>query len=163
MKNVGSYDVYELDMERFMNKTDDEDDDEDVFAEIVDEELLNIMFFYDKNGTHFKVIEDNIRKFKMLKEEPYQVLTISFLTFHRGYLNEILEKFILESHQHRILKYLHSQVYCFNNIKEQLRSEPLVLSIYMLSAGFYVWLGSVGIACIVFIGELVKYQLDQNT
>jgi heme exporter protein D len=36
------------------------------------------------------------------------------------------------------------------------------LTMYMLSAGFYVWLGAVGIACIVFIGEHIKFAIEKK-
>lgn len=60
------------------------------------------------------------------------------------------------------MSYLYRQVYRFGKIEDQIESEPQVLSMYMLSAGFYIWLGTVLIACIVFIAENVKYFIEKS-
>lgn len=98
----------------------------------------------------------------MLYDEKFQTFSMSFQTFNRGFLHEILEKFILEAHQHGIMSCLHRQVYRFGRIEDQIESEPQVLSVFMLSAGFYIWLGTVLIACIVFIAENVKYCVEKS-
>lgn len=110
------------------------------------------------NGANFKEIEKYLISFKMLKDEVFFTSFISFLTFQRGHLGEILEKFILEAHQHGIIDYCYRQVYNSIDIEKLVESETKVLTVYMLSAGFYIWLASVAIACFVFICEHVKFN-----
>lgn len=126
----------------------------DTFAEIVDMHFLGHIF----NGSNFNEIKENIRLFKMF-DEPYKFITTSIETFHRGYLTEVLEKFILEAHQHGILEYLHRRVYKYGDIKEEIESSPQVLTMYMLSAGLCIWLGAVFVACLAFIGENIIFQI----
>lgn len=130
------------------------------FAELVDGKLLQSSFFYSPNKSNFDEIRENHRLFKMLDQEVFQVLTISLLTLARGYLNEILEKFILESHQHGILEYLRHQTFRFEEMRFRFSSDPKVLTMYMLSAGFSLWLGSVFFAFIVFFGEVLTFQIN---
>lgn len=128
------------------------------FAEIVDKKYLENLF----NGSNYDEVDKNIRTFKMF-EEIYQTSTTSLFTHYRGYFNEILNKFILEAHQHGILVYLKRRAYRFGDINDQVESEPKVLSMFMLSAGFYVWLATVALACIVFIGELIIFYSKGQT
>jgi len=127
-----------------------------IYAEIVDRELLESMF----NGKNLERIQEDLRSFKMLKDETFMTSFTSLLTFHRGYLNEIFDKFIFEAHQHGIIDYCYRQVYRFKDVDKLVESSTKVLTMYMLSAGFYIWLGSVGIACIVFIYEHVKFTIE---
>lgn len=127
------------------------------FSEIVDIKFLEIIF----NGSNFLEIEDNIRLFKMLKDEPFQHVFMNILTFHRGFLSEILEKFLLEAHQHGIIESIRRKFYQFGpNFKEEIVSDPEKLSLYVLSAGFIVWLGTVGIACLIFLYEQIKFYFE---
>lgn len=36
---------------------------------------------------------------------------------------------------------------------KEIKDDPKKLTMDMMSAGFYIWLGSVAVACLVFIGE----------
>lgn len=130
----------------------------ETFAELVNQNFLGALF----NGTNFNEIEENLQSFKMLHEEPFQRSTMNFFTSSRGYLAEILEKFILEAQQHGILDYFHRRVYRFEKVKENIESETQVLSMYMLSAGFYVWLVTVALACFVFIGEHIFFFIKEK-
>jgi hypothetical protein len=66
-------------------------------------------------------------------------------------------KFVLEIHQHGILARFEKLNYVNQAPKED---EPLeILTMYMLSAGFIVWLASVLIACLSFIGEHIYRYL----
>lgn len=131
----------------------------DSFAEIIDEKFLDVEY----NGSNCQEIKDNIRLYKMLDDdERFITFTTNIETFHRGYLSENFEKFILEAHQHGLLVHFFSKVYNrFGSIKEAAQTEPEVLTMHMLSAGFYVWLATVGIACVVFIGELIKRAIEK--
>lgn len=124
------------------------------FAEFVNRNHLRSIF----DGKNFTEIQQNFRLYKMLDDETYLTTFTSFITFYRGYLNEVLEKFILEAHQHGIVDYWQRQVYRFGDVSNEV--ELKVLTTYMLSAGFYIWLGSIAVACIVFIGEHVKFMIE---
>lgn len=126
----------------------------DTFAEIVDEKFLDILF----DGSNYDEIDKYVHSFKMFKE-TYQILSISLLSFCRGYLNGILDKFILEAHQHGILEYLQRRSNHFADISDEIESKTQVLTLYMLSAGFYVWLITVAITCIAFVGEQVSFVI----
>lgn len=120
------------------------------FAEIVDKNYLENLY----NGSNYDEVEKDINNFKMF-DETYQTLPISLFTHYRGYLSTILNKFILEAHQHGILIYLQRRVYRFGAVNDEVESDTKILTMFMLSAGFYVWLASVVLACIVFIAELI--------
>lgn len=123
-------------------------------AEIVDKNYIHDKY----NGTNIDHIENLTRDHKMLSE-IFQSLTVKIETLARGYLSELLEKFILEAHQHGILVFLQRKVSLLYDFKYQLDSKTEILTIYMLSAGFSIWLGTVLIACIVFVGERIVFQI----
>lgn len=124
------------------------------FAEFVNQNYLRSIF----NGTNFDFIQQNLRLYKMLSDETFITTFTSFITFYRGYLNQVLEKFILEAHQHGFVDYWRQRIYPFGDVSNEI--EPKILTMYMLSAGFYIWLGSIGVACIVFIGEHIKFMIE---
>lgn len=97
----------------------------------------------------------------MLKDETFLTTFTIFLTYYRGYLNEVFEKFILEAHQHGIIEFCYRQVYHFPDVSVE--KFPIILTMQILSAGFYIWLGSIVIACIVFIGEHVIFMIEVYT
>lgn len=69
---------------------------------------------------------------------------------------EMLNEFILQCHQHGFIEYLVSKH--FNWPKKSKRDPRKVLTLYMLSAGFYIWLISISVAFVVFIIEhVVRY------
>lgn len=73
---------------------------------------------------------------------------------------ESIEKFILEAHQHGIIQFIESR---YSSKKQRPReSGTKVLTMYMLSAGFYVWLVSVAIACVVFICEHIVSRYSNS-
>lgn len=129
------------------------------FAELIDENYLAAMLEYGKNTDE---IDEIIRSFKMLDEEPFKETKLSFYTPSRGYMSEILEKFVLEAHQSGILVHYKRLAYKFEKIKEEVESDLQVLTMYMLSAGLYVWLFTVAVACLVFIGEHVVYYFGKK-
>lgn len=148
-------------MEQFLHAENHTKFKSERFAELVDENYLGAMLVY-ADKTSNEEIDEIIRSFKMLDEEPYKDTTITFYTPSRGYMGEILEKFVLEAHQFGIFVHLKQTVYMFNKIKEQVDSELQILTMYMLSAGFYVWLVTVAVACLVFIGEHVVYYIERK-
>lgn len=72
-----------------------------------------------------------------------------------------LEKFILESHQHGIIRSFESK---YETMKRKFtpQDDPKVLTMYTLSAGLYIWLGSVAIACITFVTEHVVFHIHRK-
>lgn len=126
-----------------------------IYADLVDKNFLKEMF----NGTNFEHIRKHCVDFKIL-DDTFQTLTVKFLTFSRGYLSEILEKFLLEAHQHGIIEGVERKIYRFGNFNYKLESDLQVLTMYMLSAGFYIWLGTVAIACVVFVGEHIVFEVQ---
>lgn len=118
------------------------------------------------NGSNFDEVERNMKTFTVL-DETYQTFTTKISTLARGFLGEILEKFILEAHEYGILESIERRAFLHAHFKHQFESKPKVLTMYM-SAGFYIWLGTVGTACIVFIAEHIKFAIelkikDKNT
>lgn len=67
-----------------------------------------------------------------------------------------IEKFVLLCHQNGIIEYLQETHNEDKSVKEV--EEPKKLTLKMLSAGFYIWLGSVVAACSVFTGEFIIYH-----
>lgn len=96
----------------------------------------------------------NIHKAFKLLNEDYMVHFYSW--FVGAELFESFEKYLLECHQHGIINYIHDK-YFPKRIKWD-EEGPQVLTMFMLSAGFYLWLGSVVVAILTFIGEhIVRY------
>jgi hypothetical protein len=92
---------------------------------------------YDQN---YKILDYN-----------YEWTTSGWLVQSNSYLQEILENFTLEILQHGLMTYFVS-LYSFLDVKPP-ENGPQILTLYMLSAGFYVWLGTIYVACIVFVCE----------
>lgn len=71
-----------------------------------------------------------------------------------------IEKFILLCHQGGIIENLQE----IHNEDRSVKyvEEPKKLTLKMLSAGFYIWLGSVVVACSVFTGEFITYHAAKN-
>lgn len=124
-------------------------------ADLVDKNYIKERF----NGTNYKEVRNLTIYYKIL-DETFQTLTVKMLTLSRGYLNEKLEKFILEAHQHGILIYFQRRTVKYEYFQSKFESEPKILTMYMLSAGFYIWLGTVGIACIAFVGEFIMFEIE---
>lgn len=129
-----------------------------VFADIVEKQHSSEIF----SGKNYEEIEYFLLNFKIF-EEVLQTQTNKIFTLSRGYLAESFEKFIIESHQHGIINYLDRQAYPYSMIDNyQYTAEPNVLTIYMLSAGFIIWLVSVCLAILVFVGEHIKFAIESH-
>lgn len=73
-----------------------------------------------------------------------------------GSLYKVLNDFILRCHQYGFIKHIESNNYPAPII--QPKDPNVVLTLYILSAGFYLWLISIVVACFVFVGEhVVRY------
>lgn len=87
----------------------------------------------------------------------------SFLSWHvlqNSFIYEPLEKFILNCHQHGIMTHLIDKL--IPSQSKERKEGPKVLTTFMLSAGFYIWLTSVLIAFIVFILEHVHFAIAKR-
>lgn len=105
---------------------------------------------------------------KILESDMY-VLKDSFeihfdriLVWPESYMYKPLEKFILESYQHGFMDYFEKTI-TDSLPKLEVNEEPTVLSMYLLSAGFYLWLFAAAIAGIVFILEQVVNYLSKRS
>jgi hypothetical protein len=91
----------------------------------------------------------------------YKNIAVSWLTLKNDFFVNSLDKFILECHQHGIGEHFRN---LFSSLYESKPSpkKPNVLTMQMLSAGFYIWLAVVGIACIVFVFEHIVFCFTKN-
>lgn len=74
-------------------------------------------------------------------------------------VHKSLNKFLLESLQHGIVDHAKKEILHDRNVPAG--GEAKVLTIHILSAGFYVWLASIGIACVVFVLEHIHKLVTQ--
>lgn len=94
----------------------------------------NMVFLDDNLKTHFEV----------------------FFVQPESCISEVLNEFILECHQHGFFSFFESKY--FEKPQIDKRDPRTVLTFYMLSAGFYLWLISIALACVVFVAEhAVRY------
>lgn len=93
------------------------------------------------------------KAYKML-DEDYTLYYYSWIVSAKIF--ESFNKYILECHQHGIISHLNEKY--FPKAVQPDEDGPQILTMYILSAGFYLWLGTVFVACLVFIGEhVVRY------
>lgn len=78
------------------------------------------------------------------------------LTKPGSLINELLNNFILQFQQHGFFQHLYQKHLHMPIVN--LKDPRKILTMYMLSSGFYLWLMSVAVACIVFVIEhIVRY------
>lgn len=129
--------------------------DDDTYIKAIRDQFAyeNLTFAFGTGRDYGENKEKKIDGFNLLKEN-YNSLPINFYITPGSYITEVFDNFILLSHEHGFIKLIKSQI--FNKIHEpQIADGPKVLDMYKLSAGFIIWLGSVLVACIVFIGEII--------
>lgn len=123
------------------------------FAVVVDRKILEVL--RSKSDDIARAYFDNF----LLLTDNIGVFFAPWYTRIYSVMYDSLSKFIHEANQHGFVvrfERLHSV------FEIQWEDEPQVLTMYMLSAGFYVWLGSVTIACIAFVVELVFHWFKQR-
>lgn len=104
---------------------------------------------------------DHVKNRYTITEDSYETSFAPWYVNIYGVIYESLSKFILECHQHGFTEYFERKRLSYKNTL--LKNEVKVLTLHILSAGFYVWLVSVVIACISFLGEHVYFRLrDKN-
>lgn len=111
--------------------------------------------------THFNETQAMVVNMKIF-DEDYEVNEKVWIVHKETQeIFKILEKFILEAHQHGIIRHFENLVE-LNEIPKPPDPDPKVLTMEILSAGFIVWLVTVIISCISFIGEhIVKFSRDE--
>lgn len=102
-------------------------------------------------GSPYKEKKKGCSNFKMLDEDFVWTFSQYYLT-RNSYLHEILENFILELYQHGFMENMTESTQKLYFPEE----EPTVLTLEILSAGFFIWLGSVAVAILAFILELIS-------
>lgn len=92
-----------------------------------------------------------------LLDEDYNVHYEYVLVKPESVIYEVLNEFILQCHQHGFMRHFESIYFPYPPIIEP-EDPRRVLTMYMLSAGFYLWLITIAVACLVFVGEhVVRY------
>lgn len=95
----------------------------------------------------YKVYESDMR----ILNDDFSVQFDYILVIYQSFIYETLNDFILRCNEHGFTK-IYKSLYCDQPIIKN-HDKPVVLTMQMLSAGFYLWLCSVAVACIVFICE----------
>lgn len=120
----------------------------------------DIMSHLSKNTTLESNFKDKYRKI----DEIHQSLTARWFVNQGSFIFETLENFLHLNLQNGVVQHLQDRG---STVKKAHREravkiakkwfetdrEPKILTLFMLSAGFWVWLVSVAIACIVFFCE----------
>lgn len=103
--------------------------------------------------------KDVLKAFKLLDDDIVQMPL--FLYFNtRALVSESFSNFILLCHQHGICDYFQSLVFLAEPNKDE-PEKPQILTMQKLSAGFLVWFGSVFVACLVFVCEIIWFIFKQ--
>lgn len=87
----------------------------------------------------------------------------TWYTTKNSVVHNSLNKFLLESHQHGIITHMNKKIRGKVQdmyVPEEKRAKVLTMS--MLSASFYVWLASIGLACVVFVLEHIHKRVNQQ-
>lgn len=112
-------------------------------------------FMFSQNTTFDRMLQEINMK---VLEDDDRFYYEQFWLLKHSFLSEPLVKLIMECQQYGIVDYLIRK-----NIRDPLKArddkDPKVLTMFMLSAGFIVWLGTVLVACIAFFGEILHHKL----
>lgn len=109
----------------------------------------------DDDLTKPKLFQPNLEKHTSLIKEDFRFTLLSWHTVPQSFIFESLEKFILDCHQHGILVHLIDKL--LPTVVKKDEDEPEVLTLYILSAGFFLWLYTVLIAILVFLMEHIVH------
>lgn len=94
-----------------------------------------------------KIYESDMR----ILNDDFSVQFDYILVISQSFIYETLNDFILRCNEYGFTK-IYKSLYCGQPLFKH-HDERVVLTMSMLSAGFYLWLCSVAVACIVFIVE----------
>jgi hypothetical protein len=104
-----------------------------------------------QNGDGFGHSFFHFYKGMNILKEDYVLLTSSWLVTPESNLYETVQDFLLKMHEHGFIKHFDEMQHSFPVSEDG--QGPQVLTMYMLSAGFIVWLATILLACIAFICE----------
>jgi hypothetical protein len=105
-----------------------------------------------KKGSEIKLI--SLIRENFISFESTRSLSLSWLSKKSNFFINTLNKFLMEAEQHGFTQYFQDSK--FKDLPPTSKNlKPKVLTMQMLSAGFIVWLGSVVVACFVFVIELL--------
>jgi hypothetical protein len=109
---------------------------------------------------------DHINKnyYKRMKtfKENHKMIGMNWKVNQFSQIYDQIEKFVLEAHQHGLVQY-HISKYTPLPAPNPPPPGPQVLTIYMLSAGFIVWLVTVLAACLMFVFEHIYFYFKITT
>lgn len=108
--------------------------------------------FWAWNSSNTKIME----VFKMLDEDFIQMPLFIYIN-PRAIIFENMNEFIYQCHQHGFCQHFQSITIKSEHKKLEKKQAPQVLTMGKLSAGFLVWIGSVLVACIIFLCEHVVF------
>lgn len=118
---------------------------------------------YAITNLHSYIIFTNISQNFVILEEAYFTKTIPLYVAHQNYIFEPLQDFILRyreyglelnlkpSYHTKKLTYDLEQLISLR--RESNPSEPKILTLNMLQAGFAIWFALIPVACVIFLGE----------
>lgn len=109
-----------------------------------------------ENNQQFEYMERNI----LVIPEDYRWHMLSWHVHPQSFIYEPLQKFILECHQHGFIINLMNNL--FTTLVKPEAEGPQVLTMFILSAGFYIWLCTVLIAIVVFFIEHLLFYLSKQ-
>lgn len=132
-------------------------DGQRVFAYVIEKSLIATSTRRNKG----RPLADQIKGDFTITKDNYETSFAPWYVMIYGVFYESLSKFILESHQHGFTEHFErvGRIAPDRSVEENAK----VLTMFMLSAGFYVWLGSVAVACLTFIVEhLIKSRKNKK-
>lgn len=98
-------------------------------------------------------------EFRIL-DDDYKVVPLPLYVLSGSFITDKIDNFIHLCHQHGLVHYFKNKAFP-TNIKKPIEGGPQVLNMEKLSAGFVIWIGSVVVACLVFLGEHVVFIFHQ--
>lgn len=118
-----------------------------------------------RQGERINMIKNSVMNWREKKIELEKIMNVmaddyrwhisAWIIYPFSHVYRKVENFILRCHENGIIEYWIDILHQDKSINEE--EEPKVLTLLMLSAGFYIWLGCLGVTCCVFIGELIFF------
>lgn len=137
---------------------------DEVFRQAKTDQLIhgNHSFAYGVDRTFTLLTKDWSEKYRnafRIIDDNYNERPMSFLIHVRSFFAQTFDDFILQYHQHGFIRFLERVALSPKHDLKHKEEGPQVLNMEKLSAGFLVWVGSVIIACLVFILEHLVFQI----
>lgn len=115
-------------------------------------------FLYPEHYPYENITKE-ISSYTSFLEEDINTVRLGWaLSLNKYFLFEPMEKFILECHQHGLVIQVENQVRR-KRAEKSTQKPKKVLTMHMLSAGWYIWLGGICVATVAFFSEhVVRYN-----